>query len=202
MLFYEMSVLVNSSQRPRDLDRPLPYLIHSFVTTSVHGFRSCDFSSLRVRLRQPFVTGFFEDLANECARDGMGFGDLAQALTVGSGMQDGGTVDLEGRATDGTAFQPGASHASPNTLDDQVSFQLGDGRDDDDHGAAQRSARVQVLAKGNELDVESVEFIEHFEEVTGGSGQAVACPDQHDCKAAAAGIGHELIQARPARTRR
>jgi hypothetical protein len=39
MLFYEMSVLVNSSQRPRDLDRPLPYLIHTLWYSSGGRFR-------------------------------------------------------------------------------------------------------------------------------------------------------------------
>ena len=80
-------------------------------------------------------------------------------------------------------------------------FEFGDRSDDDDDGAAQRAARVDLLAEADELDVEPVQLVEHFEEVPGRAGDAIAGPDQDDIEAAAAGIPHQVIQTGPARLR-
>ena len=82
----------------------------------------------------------------------MGLGHLGQAHAGSAIANDAGTVDLERPAADVAAFEPGPAHAGPDPLDDQVAFELGDGADDDHHGAAQRSAGVDVLAEADELD--------------------------------------------------
>jgi len=69
--------------------------------------------------------------------------------------------------------------------------------DDHDDGAAQRAARVDLLAEADELDAERVQLVEYLEEVPGGAGDAIAGPDQHDIEAAAAGIPHQIIQTGP-----
>ncbi len=96
------------------------------------------------------------------------------------------------------AFQARPSHAAADALDDQGSFELCDGTDDDDDGAAQRAARVDLLAEADELDAEPVELVEHFEEVPCRSGDPIAGPDQHHIEAAAAAVPHQFIEARPA----
>ena len=106
--------------------------------------------------------------------------DLGQAHAAVTITENGGAIDVEWGAADVAAFELGAAHAGPDPLDDQVAFQLGDGADDDDDGAAQRAAGVDVLAEADELDVEVVQFVEHFQEVTHGAGHAIAGPDQHD----------------------
>jgi len=63
---------------------------------------------------------------------------------------------------------------------------------------AQRTAGVQILPEADELHVEPGEFVEHFEEVLHRSGQPVRCPHQDHVEPAAARIGHQPIQARPA----
>ena len=74
-------------------------------------------------------------------------------------------VKLKRFSPDVTAFEPGPPHAGADPLDNQVALELGDGSDDDHHGSAQRPARVDLFAEADELDVQPVQFIEHFEEV-------------------------------------
>jgi hypothetical protein len=50
------------------------------------------------------------------------------------------------------AFKAGAPHAGAHPLDDQVALELGDGADDDDQGAPQWAAGVDLLAETDELD--------------------------------------------------
>ena len=84
-----------------------------------------------------------------------------------------------------------------HSLDDQVTFEFGDGADDDHDGPAQRAGSVDLLAEADELDVEPVELVEHFEEVFHRSGDPVAGPDQDHIEASAASVGHHLIKATP-----
>ena len=63
---------------------------------------------------------------------------------------------------------------------------------------AKGSARVDLLAKTDELDVEPVQLIEHLEEVARGTGDAITSPYQNHIEAAAAGFLHQLIQSGPA----
>lgn len=93
------------------------------------------------------------------------------------------------------SFETGATHAGANAFDDQVALQLGDGADDDDDGAAERPAAVDVLAEGDEVDAEMVEFVEDLDEVANRSRQAIEGPDDEDVELAAAGVGQELIEA-------
>jgi signal transduction histidine kinase len=53
------------------------------------------------------------------------------------------------RATDSNAPQHGATEPGAHPLDDQFTFQLGDGANDDHHGAAERPAGIppERLAK-------------------------------------------------------
>ena len=46
----------------------------------------------------------------------------------------------EGIAADMRSFETGAPHVGAHSLDDEAPFQLSDGADDDDDGAAQRAA--------------------------------------------------------------
>ena len=90
--------------------------------------------------------------------------DLTQALSQAAISTDGFTVENKRHASDVPALEPGAPHTGADPLDDQVAFKLGYCSDDDD-GAAQRAARVDLFAEADELYVEPVQFIEHFQEV-------------------------------------
>ena len=124
--------------------------------------------------------------------------DLTEALSMLTVSTDRFAIEAERGSSDVPAFEAGAPHAGTDSLDDQVAFELGDRSDDHDDGAAQWAARVDLLAEADELDVEPVEFVEHFEEVPRRAGDAIACPDQHDVELAAACIPHQIIEARPA----
>ena len=127
--------------------------------------------------------------------------DLAQALPALAVPDDGFAVESERRAADGPAFQTCAAHAGANPFDDQAAFELGDSSDDDHDGPAQWAAGIDLFAETDELDVESIQFIKHFEEVAGRAGDSIASPDENDVEAAAAGVGHHLIEPWPARLR-
>lgn len=79
---------------------------------------------------------------------------------------DRGTIEIQGHATDVTAFEAGATHASTNALDDKSAFQFRDSPNDDDDGAAQWAARVDVFAEAHELDFEAVQLVQHLQEMT------------------------------------
>ena len=120
--------------------------------------------------------------------------EIASALTV---AKHGITIELEWTSSDVAAFEPGATHAGADSLDDQVALQFSY-CSDDHNSAAQRAAGVDLFAIADELDVEPVQLIENFKEVFHRPGDAVRGPDQHDIESAAAGIPHEFRRARAA----
>ena len=99
------------------------------------------------------------------AGDAVAFGQLAQALAAFALPQDGVVIKLERLAADMPAFEPGAPHAGADPLDNKVALEFGDGSDDDDHGAAQRPAGVDLFSEADELDVQPIQIIQHIEEV-------------------------------------
>jgi hypothetical protein len=126
----------------------------------------------------PFRAGgfarFLDHAADGCPADAVSLGDLGQAHCAVTVTENGGAVEVEWGATDMPAFQFGAAHTSSYAFDNKVTFQLGDGADDDDDGAAQRAAGVDVLSERNELDAEVVQLVEHFEEVTDRASDPIA----------------------------
>ena len=127
----------------------------------------------------------------------MGLGDLAKAVASSPITQHSSPIYIQWPAADVLAFEPGAAHAGPDALDDEVALELGDGADDDHNRAAQRAARVEVLTEADELDLEVVELVQHLEEVAHGPGDPVRGPDQHDLEAAAASITKKFIETWP-----
>ena len=129
----------------------------------------------------------------------MSLGDLAEALASSPITKHRSPIYIQWPAADVPAFEPGPAHAGPDPFDDQVALELGDGADDDHDGAAQRAARVDLLAEADELDVQVVELVEHLQEVADGPGDPVRGPDQHDLEPAAASIPKQFIETRPTR---
>lgn len=126
----------------------------------------------------------------------MGLGDLGQTHAAGSIAENGRSVDIEWTAADVSAFELGAPHAGAHPLDDKISFQLGDGADDDDHGAAEWTAGIEIFPEADVLDVQPVQLVEDFEEVTSRSGQPIAGPDQDDIELSMACVAHQLVESR------
>jgi hypothetical protein len=127
----------------------------------------------------------------------MRLGDLTQALAPSALLENSNPIDIEWPPADMPAFQPGAAHACPHLLDDEIPFEFCDGADDDHDGSPERAAGIEVLAEADELDVEMVELVEHFEEMAHGPGDPVRGPDQEHLEAAAARIPKQIIETRP-----
>jgi hypothetical protein len=126
----------------------------------------------------------------------MCLGDLAETLTSVAIVEDSNAIDVEWSTADMSSFQAGATHACAHPFDDEIPLQLGDGTDDDDNGSPQRAASIQVFTEADELDVEVVELVQHFEEVADGSGNPIRSPDQHNLETTAARIPKQVIEAR------
>ena len=133
--------------------------------------------SLQGVWNDPFVatglTAFPHDLADHGATDSVRLGHFGKTSAAVTVAEDGGAIDVQRSPADVAPFQPRAPHAGADPFDDQVAFQLGDGSDDDHHGAAERAAGVYVLPEADEVEVEVVELIEHFEEVFDRAGQPI-----------------------------
>ena len=86
------------------------------------------------------------------------------------------------------AFEPGTAHAGFHSLDDQVALEFCDRADDHGQGAAQRAACVDLFAERDELDFETAQFVEDFEEMLYRTDDPIAGPDQDDIELAAAAI--------------
>jgi len=91
-------------------------------------------------------------------------GDLTKTHTALSILADRFAIEIESRPSDVPAFKTSAPHAGADSLDDQIAFKFRDRSDDHNDGAAQRAARIDLFAEADELDVEPVELVEHFEE--------------------------------------
>ena len=85
----------------------------------------------------------------------------------------------------------------PHPVDDEVPFEFSDGPDDDDDGPSQRAAGIKIFPEADELDVEVVEFVQHFEELPHGPRDPVRGPYRHHLEAAAASILEQVIEAQP-----
>jgi hypothetical protein len=65
------------------------------------------------------------------------------------------------------SFELGASHAGAYPFADQVAFEFCDRSDDDDDGAAQRAAGVDLFAEADVLNTLLIELIKKLKEVPG-----------------------------------
>ena len=138
-----------------------------------------------------------KDALDSGRRNAMPFCDLPDALATLTVLSDRKVVQYQWSSADALAFQACAPHAGAHPFDDQVAFQLGDGADDDHDGPAQRAAGIDLLPERYELDIESVQLVQHFQEMPSRTGDPIAGPDQDDVEPAAAGVGHHLIESWP-----
>jgi len=139
-----------------------------------------------------------EDSVDGRSGDQIALRQLAQALTVLPVPQDGGPIENQRFSSDVPSFKLCPPHSGAHSLDDEAALQLGDGANDHHDRSSQWTAGVDLLPEADELDVEPVQLIEHFEEVLRGPGDSVTSPDQDDVELAAAGVTHQGVESRPA----
>ena len=97
----------------------------------------------------------------------MCLGDLTQALALLPVTLDSLPIQFQRTASDGTAFELSSPHTGTDSLDDQAAFEFSDCSDDNYDSPTQRSAGVDLFSEADELYVQSVEIIQHIEEVAG-----------------------------------
>jgi len=138
------------------------------------------------------------------SRSAMLLGQLAKAHTALPVSTDGRVIKFQRGTSDVPAFETGAPHAGADSFDDQRAFEFGDRSDNHDDGAAQRAARVDLLTEADELDVEPVELVQHFEEGPRRAGDAIGCPYEDHIEVPPASIpasSHPDLAGAPLRRR-
>ena len=126
----------------------------------------------------------------------MSFGDLGEREPALAVTQHGSTIDVERCAPDPDAFQLRSAHAGTDTFDDQVALEFSDGADDDQHGAAEWTAGIDIFPERNELDVAVLQIVDHFQKVPHTAGETIESPDHNHVELSTAGIVHHLIEPR------
>src|ERR1700746_1158706 len=91
-------------------------------------------------------------------------------------------------------IEPRPTHARLHSLDNQAPFKFTNGSDNHDECATERAARIDVLAKGYELDVQVIKFVEHFEKVPHRPCHPVERPNEHGIKAMPPCVRQERIE--------
>jgi hypothetical protein len=120
--------------------------------------------------------------------------DLPNALTLAAIMVDGGVIELQRLAADVLAIHARSPHAGAHSLASQAALQANDGGGEERNRAALRAAGVDFFAKGAEVDVQPVEFVEYLQKVAGRAADAVAGPNHDDIEAATAGVSQQLFE--------
>ena len=102
---------------------------------------------------------------NGSAGDAVGLRQLAEALSLAAVPQYPRAIEIEWFAADVTAFELRAAHTGADAFDDKAAFQLRDASDDDDNRPTQRTAGIDLFAETDKLDIDTIQLIEHFQEV-------------------------------------
>lgn len=98
-------------------------------------------------------------------------------------------IDISWPTADADAFHPCPPHPRFDPLDDQRAFEFSQHGDDHDERAAEKAAGVELLPLADELDMEVVEFVQHFNEVPDRTCQPIAAPHYDDIEASATSVG-------------
>ena len=106
-----------------------------------------------------------KDAMDGGAGDSITLRQLAQALTLAAIAQDPDAIKVEWFAANVPALELGATHAGAHSFDDEVAFEFRNGADDDNDGSTQRTAGIELFAITYKLDIEMIEFIQHFQKV-------------------------------------
>jgi len=77
---------------------------------------------------------------------------------------------------------PRIAEACVNALTNQVAFQLGHGRHNDEEGLPQRAARINVFLIADELDSERTKLLQCKKQMLRGPGETVKAPHHNRIK--------------------
>ena len=99
------------------------------------------------------------------AGDAITLGELAEALSLSSIPQDPDAIEVEWFAANVTAFELRAAHAGAHPLNNQIAFEFRDGADNHHDRPTQWAAGIDLFAETYELDIDTIQLIEHFQEV-------------------------------------
>ena len=87
------------------------------------------------------------------------------------------------------------AHSGFHSFYNQAAFKFTNSSDNDNQGATERAARIDALPKGNKLNIQVIEFIEHLKKVTNGTGDPVECPHDHSIESPPPGIREQRVES-------
>src|SRR5262252_1621951 len=107
------------------------------------------------------------------SRDPVSLGEFAETHAAFPIAQDSRTIDLEWLASQLSAFESGAPHPAAHSLTNQTALEFGNQGDDGEQGSAKRTLAVDIFPQRDELDAQSVQLIECFQEMTDAACHAI-----------------------------
>src|SRR5208282_1150463 len=105
-------------------------------------------------------------------------------------------IDLQGCPPQPLSFQFGPPHTGSNAFHQHALLRLRHTPDYDGEESPHRRGAINPFSRGNELDSQSIEFVNHFQEVLRASCQSVKGGDENDIKAFSTRIRHKGIKPR------
>jgi len=91
----------------------------------------------------------------------------------------GGVQSRGHRAAEAFAILPGMGQASPRSLSQNLSFELGEYGQQAGHRSTGRRGQVQCLGQGNEPDSKMFQFLERGQQIRNRPAPAVQPPYEH-----------------------
>jgi hypothetical protein len=95
------------------------------------------------------------------------------------------------------AFFAGSIDSELHALANECALQLRHGGEDVKHHAAHGSRGVHIFRQRNEVDAESVEFVQCKDEVFDRSSKSIKSGNEDRIKLPAPGVAHQAIELRP-----
>jgi hypothetical protein len=140
----------------------------------------------------------FQDASDRSSRQSVQFGQLTDAKATLAITNHSVAVHNEFPTADMLTFQFCPGRAAAHAFDNKVALQFADRADDHDHRPTQWPGGVDLCAVADELDVEMLQFIQHFQKVANAACQPIKAPDHDHIEATMAGIAQHAIQPGPA----
>jgi hypothetical protein len=123
------------------------------------------------------------------------FGNFRQTHSRAAVANNLRSIDLERRTTYSSTFQFRSSHPGFDSFDDQTLLELGNRTHNHDDRSTQWTGRVDIFADADELDLEVVQLVEHFQEMADISSDAVKRRNDHNVKSVSPSIRQQLIES-------
>jgi hypothetical protein len=130
-------------------------------------------------------------------RDVQPGGNLSQRSAFPPQFGDSFHIDYSPGPPDAFAHGPGMRHSSPDPFRNQVPFELSHCTHNMKEELPSRCSRIDTFGQADEMDSESVEFIQALNQVFQGTSKAIELPDENHIEHPFTSIPHQCVELGP-----